>query len=182
MEDKTNLVSGLLCRFRADDMFHLSRIYTKFDQPIFKNGRWSYNNPCLVINKIKSVLETIPDDCFDENGLMWKREILWFWHHHAISIAVSRGDIALARIFADRALKLQGRNPCNQITRLLWHLVHGRIKQARRWFRIGVKVDRKTARDVLHWYDEGYFSNRKNPKIERRKKHEKKLARRVSTD
>jgi len=182
MRDKNKLITSLLCRFGADDMFHLSRIYTKFDQPVFKNGRWSYNNPRLIINKIKSDLEQIPDSCFDERGLMWKREILWFWNHHAISIAVCRGDFILARTFANQAIKLQGRNPSNQITRLLWYLVHGRIKQAKRWFRTGVKVDRRTARDVLRWYDQGYFSGCINPKRERRKNHEKKLARHVSKD
>jgi len=179
MKKENELVIGLLRKFRADDMLHLSRIYTSFDQPIFKNGRWNYDNPRLVVNKIKSSLEKIPDYCFDKRGLMWKREILWFWYHHAISVAINHGNLELAREFANQAVKLQGRNPCNQITRLLWHLVHGRIKQARRWFQTGVKADQETAKEILRWYDQGYFFNNRKPE---RRKNETKYARSVSAN
>jgi len=152
-------LDDILRRFRVRDMFALHRLYVQRDQPVFKSGRWDYENRWLVINKIKSALECLPDECLNVRDLAWKRETLWFWHHHAISIAINRGDIALARVFADKALRLQGRDHPNKITRLLWHLVYGRVRQAKRWLRNGVKrPEIGTAKAVLGWYENGWLS------------------------
>ena len=170
MKLRDKLLQKTLKRFGAGSVFELNRIFSRAEQPLFVNGGWNYNNSCLLFNKIKSALERLPDDCFKGDDLVWKRETLWLWYHHAISIAIGHREIKAARRFANTAIALQERGHPNKITRLLWHLVHGRIRQAKRWFREGVKgPDKKTARDVLSWYKEGYFSSNQ----ERRKKYAK---------
>ena len=162
-------------------MKSLHNIYVRSDRKLFPTGKFNYDDSRLLVNRIKRALEVLPDEHFSgERDFEWKREILWYWYHHAISVAVfCRGDLFQARLFADLALWFQGRNPSNKITRLLWHLVHGRVKQAKRWFREGVKSpDRGTGRAVLHWYKQGHFSL--NP--ERRKRSEDKSNSKVQRD
>ena len=152
-------LDDILRRFKVRDMFALHCLYVKKDQYVFKSGRWNYRDHRLVVNKIKSALERLPDERLGKHDRVWKIETLWFWHHHAISIAINRGDIKLARIYSDEALRLQGRDHPNKITRLLWYLLHGRVRQAKRWIRDGVKrPEIGTAKAVLGWYEDGWFS------------------------
>ena len=67
--------------------FDLHKKYVEDDQIYFKNGKQDYNNPDLLFNKAKVLIESVGLENLKEKEEMWSREILWFWYHHAISSA-----------------------------------------------------------------------------------------------
>ena len=80
----------------------LNEKYVEEDQRLFKSGEWDYKNPSLLTNQIKTILEKIDVNILNEGEKEWRDEILWFWNHHAISIAVWKyRDQAAALQFAE---------------------------------------------------------------------------------
>jgi len=146
----------------------LSLAYTLADQQLMKSGQWDPNDPTLLINRIKSILFRIdPDDLPDfEEG--WRAEILWFWHHHAISYAIWKAkDRCLAQKYATQALMYQGisqapgRGIPNMITRLLDLLVHDKVAEAKvyadGWPADMDEAERETGMDLIRQYEAGQF-------------------------
>ncbi len=110
----------------------LLKKFTDEDQILMKNGIWDYNNPDLVINKVKSILEDASDEGLYIGEKETKNEILWLWSHHAISCAIGKKDIEKAKYYAQEALKYQSynsKNP-NKITKLLFLLLNDKIIEA----------------------------------------------------
>lgn len=114
----------------VDNIDALRRAYEEVD----KQRNWDYNDPTLLTNQIKIALEQVDPDTLGEYERGWRREILWFWYHHAISHAiwVTKDRIA-ARRYAAMALLRQGGDHPNKITRLLYLLVHDRLQEALIW-------------------------------------------------
>ena len=98
----------------------LSNAYSREDQELMKARTWDDQNPDLITNRIKSILEQINPVQLSDYDRVWWREILWFWHHHAISFAVwGRKDKILAQAYAGKALDFQADDHPNRITMLL---------------------------------------------------------------
>ncbi len=122
----------LFTLFKVDSFYDLSRAYTREDQKLMKRGKWDPNNLALITNRAKILLEWIDPSDLNETDRSWRKEILWFWYHHATSHTRSRIE---AQFYADQALELQGLDHPNRITRLLWFLAHDRVAVAERWMR-----------------------------------------------
>lgn len=100
--------------------FHeLSLAYTAEDQKLMKQGRWDDRNPDLLTNQIKEILGGIYSGNLAADDQVRWREIMWFWHHQAVGVAIWRGDRALARFYASKALGLQLQDHSSQITLLV---------------------------------------------------------------
>ncbi|MGC9602160.1 MAG: hypothetical protein ABSE76_00235 [Minisyncoccia bacterium] len=140
----------------------LHRVYKKEDQRLMKCREWDYENPALLTNQIKEILDTIDLNALTEEERKWCQEMLWFWHHHAISSAIwrqkSRSD---ACFHAAEALRYQDEYHPNQITRLLYLLVHDKLLEAKVWAeQIKDEVEKQTAAELLQEYKAGeFFSN-----------------------
>jgi hypothetical protein len=116
----------------------LSIAYSAADQELMKKGIW-YHKGNSVPNLVKTLIENIDPEELDEKDKQWWREIMWFWYHHAISSALRMsGDRMIAQIlaqtFATRALEFQDADHPNKITRLLYLLVHGQVREAEEWW------------------------------------------------
>ncbi len=110
----------------------LNQKYVEEDQRLFKSGEWDYENPDLLTNKIKEILEKVDVSNLHEDEREWRQEMLWFWNHHAISIAVWKyRDRVAALQFAERSLALQPEGHPNQITKLLYYLIQGELVAAK---------------------------------------------------
>jgi hypothetical protein len=139
----------------------LSNLYSERDQELMKSYEWDYNNPELITNKIKNILETIDPESLTEDEKEWRQEIIWFWYHHAISCASRRyNDKEAAQRYAVKALEMQPEDHPNKITRLLFYLVHDRVEEAEEWIAALAPDDEEkdTAESLLHDYKEiGFF-------------------------
>ena len=145
----------------AKTPLELNRLYVVEDQKFMKSGTWDYDNPELVVNKIKDILESvglenIPED---DREREWAQEILWFWYHHAISCAVGRyKDKAKAQMYAAKALEIQPEDHPNKITRLLSLLVNNKLEEAEEWLAaINEDPEKTTGKELLENYKEGKF-------------------------
>lgn len=134
----------------------LSRLYTIEDQNLMKSGEWDYKNPSIVINKVKTILESIDPEKLSDTEAVWQQEILWFWYHHAISCAIWKyRDKQKAQEYAAKALQYQGEGHPNKITQLLDYLVNDKLKDAERWVAdINEEPEKTTATDLLREYKE----------------------------
>lgn len=140
----------------------LSRLYTVEDQKLMKSAFWDYNNPDLVTNKVKNILESADGSLLTENEKDWRKEILWFWYHHAISCAIWRyQDKEAAQLYSQKALEYQESDHPNHITRLLYFLVRDGLKEAKDWAQnIEKDPEKTTAQDLIKEYEErGFFKN-----------------------
>ncbi len=118
----------LLC---ARTPLELSNLYSEIDQELMQSRQWDYANNQLITNQIKHILESIDPETLTEDEKNWRQEILWFWYHHAISCAVARyNDQEAAQGYARKALEMQSVDHPNQITRLLFYLVHDMLPEA----------------------------------------------------
>ena len=138
----------------------LRQVYDQEDQRLMKGGMWDYDNPALLVNRIKAALDgEAYNPILYSDDREWCAEILWFWHHHAISCAIWRKkDRAAARFHAISALQYQGQDHPNKITRLLYLLVHDRVDDAVRWCgEIVDEVEKETAVSLLVEYRDGGF-------------------------
>lgn len=109
----------------------LSNLYSEIDQELMVSREWDYANDQLVTNQIKKILESVDPETLTEDEKEWRQEIVWFWYHHAISCAVWRyNDREAAQEYAQKALEIQPADHPNQITRLLFYLVHDMVLEA----------------------------------------------------
>lgn len=114
----------------------LSNLYTREDQKLMKSNSWDYANQDLVTNKIKNILEQVSESGLTDEEKEWRREILWFWYHHAISCAIWRyQDKEAAKLYASKALEYQPTDHPNKISRLLYFLVNDQPEQAEEWLK-----------------------------------------------
>ncbi len=144
----------------AQTPFELFDLYDKEDQRLMKAGLWDYDNPNLIVNKIKNIIESIDINELTEEENEWRQEILWFWYHHAISCAIWRyKDKDKAKIYSAKAFQYHLNDNQNQITKLLDFLVNGQVKEAEEWAeKIQDEVEQKTASDLIKEYKEkGFF-------------------------
>lgn len=89
----------------ATSPIDLHKKYVENDQIYFKSSKWDYNNPDLLFNKVKVLIESVGLENLKGEEEMWVREILWFWYHHAISAArIMYPNQELAQAFARKAL------------------------------------------------------------------------------
>lgn len=141
----------------AKTPLELSQKYSEQDQVLFKTGEWDYENPELVINKIKNILEKIDEATLTEEEVEWRQEILWFWYHHAISCALSRyKDREKAREFSAHALKIQPENHPNKITKLLDLLVNDKLEESEEFVvTITDEPEKGTAEFLIEEYKKG---------------------------
>lgn len=134
--------------------------YVAIEQPLFIAGVWDYNDPTQLHNQIKQELEEIDPDTLNEAEREQRQRILWFWHHHAISCAIwIKQDRVAARAHATIALSYQDDDDPNQITRLLYFLVHDQLAEAEAWVEQMTDVEdrEETARPLLQEYKSGEF-------------------------
>jgi hypothetical protein len=143
----------------AHTPLELSNLYSEQDQILMKSHEWDYNNPDLVTNKIKNVLENVDLTTLEEEEKHWAQEILWFWYHHAISCAVARyKDEEAAKVYATKALGYQSENHPNKITQLMAFLVDDQLDKAEEWAKDITNEDEKeTATDLIEDYKKEGF-------------------------
>jgi hypothetical protein len=143
----------------AHTPFELQEKYTEEDQRLIKEHEWDYNNPELIINKIKIILEAADDTFLTDAEKEWKDEILWFWYHHAISCAVWRyKDKEAAKAMTARARVLQGEDHPNQITKLFELLLEDRLEEAEVFVpTIPNEVERESAYELVEEYKNKQF-------------------------
>lgn len=119
-----------------------------------KSSTWDYDNPGLICNQVKSELEKIDMISLTEEEREWVQETLWFWYHHAISCAIRKGDKATAQKMAEKAVDIQPKNHPNQITQLLYYLVHDNLEGARVYAKdIQDEMEQDTAEFLMKSYE-----------------------------
>ncbi|MFQ5752961.1 MAG: hypothetical protein ACE5HI_13290 [bacterium] len=138
----------------------LSRLYTTEDQKIAKSAGWDYNNPDLVTNKVRNILESADESSLTEGEKGRRKEILWFWYHHAISCAIWRyQNKEAAQLYSQKALEYQEGDHPNHITRLLYFLVRDKLKEAKNLAQtIEEDPEKTTAQDLIKEYENRGFS------------------------
>jgi hypothetical protein len=160
-ESTSQLIKYIFSLLGVSDFLALSRAYTAEDQRLFKSGTWDPGDSGLLTNQVKVLLEVLNPEELNEEDREWRQEILWFWYHHAVSYAIFKAKSRdQAKLYANRALVLQeGRNHPNQMTRLLWFLIHDRLTDARKWFaRLPPNHDEHaTGMHLIEEYVEGKF-------------------------
>lgn len=117
----------------------------------------------ILYSKVKEILEAASPEELTADEQEWRERTLWFWYHHAISAAIERGDKKRAQEFSEKALELE--DSANNITRLLYYLVHDRRKNAEEHVKIMMEEndpDAGTAHDILEeFYKINLFLNPK---------------------
>lgn len=111
----------------------LSQKYTDEDQQLMKSHSWDYNNPDLIVNRVKELLEKVNPDSLSQEEKDWWNEILWFWHHHAISCAIGKyRDFEKAKEYSKKALyyKSFDKNHPNKITDIFDLLLNSKLQEA----------------------------------------------------
>lgn len=143
----------------AKTPLELSNLYSAEDQKLMRARSWDYNNPKLVVNKIKEILESIDPQSLTEDEREWRQAILWFWNHHAISCAIWRyKDKEGAKMYAARALEYQPSGHPNKITKILGFLVNDRVQDAETWAKtITEEPEKGTAIFLIEDYKNGGF-------------------------
>lgn len=143
----------------AHSPLEMSNLYSEEDQKLMKSGGWDYDNPELITNKVKNLLEQINPSELTEEESDWRSEVLWFWYHHAISCAIQKNDKEAAQKYADKALQLQPEQHPNKITKLLHYLVNDNLPEAEKWLeQIIEEPEKLTASDLVsHYKSQGFF-------------------------
>lgn len=143
----------------AKSPLELSNLYSEEDQKLMDTHAWDYDNPELITNKIKVLLEQADISALNEEEREWRNEILWFWYHHAISCAIWRyKDQKAAQEYSEHALEFQSTEHPNKITRLFYFLTHDQLDRAENWVAgIHEEPEKSTAADVVGWYKKGKF-------------------------
>jgi hypothetical protein len=149
----------------ANTPLELSNLYTAEDQRLMNSHEWDYNNPDLITNKIKEIIEVADKSQMTEDEKEWSEDIVWFWYHHAISTAFYRNkDREMAKKFAAKAMEIQPENEKNTITKVLYLLVNDRVAEAEEFAATikGGKLDDgtenpepQTAKDLIEEYKKG---------------------------
>ncbi|MEI7720229.1 MAG: hypothetical protein WCI89_03415 [bacterium] len=136
------------------DIHELHKAYGREDQRLFISREWDYENPLLVINQVREILAALDLVALTEEEREWCQEILWFWHHHAISCAMWKRDRVKARFHACEAIRYQGVEHPNKVTRLLLLLIDDKLAEAEAWVQ-QIDEDRETAQYLVDLYKEG---------------------------
>jgi hypothetical protein len=136
------------------DIRELHKAYGREDQRLFVSREWDYENPSLLINQVWKILSALDLAMLTEGEREWCQEILWFWHHHAISCAMWKRDRVTARFHACEALRYQGDEHPNKITRLLLLLIDDKLVEAEALVQ-QIDEDRETAQYLVDFYKEG---------------------------
>lgn len=151
----------------ANTPLELQNFYSDADQKLMKSGEWNYNNPNLITNKVKSVLEKVDGNFLTEGEKEWVQMILWFWYHHAMSIAMSKlRDKEKAKEFGAKAMELNPKDNDNKITEIYYLLLNEKLAEAEKLANSipeGILDDGKpnpepqTARELIEDYRKGLF-------------------------
>ncbi len=142
----------------ASNPYELFEKYSKEDQRLMQAKEWDYNNPALLVNQIKKELEEIDYETLSPDEAEWWSQIMWFWHHHAVSCAIWRDrSREKAEFHAVEALCYVD-NDANQITWLLFLLIQDEPDAAAKWVKqIRTSVERVTAKFLINEYRAGNF-------------------------
>ena len=143
----------------ASNPQELYKRYLAEDQKIVTSKISNYHDPKLVINKVKEILEKVNLKELSKEEKECRLDILWLWHHHAISYAVwGYKDKKRAKEYALQALKYQPKDNPNKITRLLYLLICDQLLDAEKWVKtINEEPEKTTALDLLKFYKDGGF-------------------------
>lgn len=129
---ETSALKEAYILLNAQTPLELSRNYTAQEQIHFKDHTWDYENTEQIHNIIKNIIESVDENSLHEDEKEWRNEILWFWYHHAISVAGWKRDTQKQKEFSEMALRFQGNNP-NILTKTMYLLVHGNLDEAEEW-------------------------------------------------
>lgn len=142
----------------AKTPLELSQRYTEEDQKLMKAGEWDYLNQDLIVNKVRNILENIDENKLTPAEKEERKEILWFWYHHAVSCAIWRyKDKEKAVEYVNKALNFQPENHPNKITKLFSLLLEDKTEEVEDWIKT-VSGDEKEAADfLLSEYNKGNF-------------------------
>ncbi len=155
-----SVLKDVYIAFSVNDPGELQDLYMSEDQKLMKAKKWDYNNPNLIPNKIKNMIEGIGiSNIIDKKEKQWIQNILWMWHHHAISCALWRyGDKKATMKYSEIALKLQPDDHPNKITQLLYFLIRDEIENAEKWAKsITEEPEKTTAQYNIELYKKGDF-------------------------
>lgn len=139
------------------ELYHL---YSEEDQKILREKGFlgfDYNDPDLITNKVKDILEVANPEELTADEQEWRKGTLWFWYHHAISAAITRGNKEKAQEFSEKALEFEDRD--NKITRLLYYLVHDRRKDAEEHVQMMAEENDSDAESAKELLEEFYKQN-----------------------
>ena len=141
----------------VSDIQSLFRVFNEEDQRLMHSWQWDYDNPDLLTNKIKEILSCLsPEQLSDEE--FWRcQEMLWFWHHHAVSCAIRKRNKASAEFHVARALRYMGDDHPNMITQLLNLLIHDQLEEAEKWAQKVGESEQEAAEMLLTTYKAGGF-------------------------
>jgi hypothetical protein len=142
-------------QYNVSDMFLLNKLYISEEQPLFRAGTWSYEDHGQIHNQIKDALEKISIESLTEEEVEWRSEILWFWYHHAISVAINHNSKEYARYFANKALEVRSENHPNKITDILHALVYDNPNDAKLILE-KMKLENNPDIEVAKWCIESY--------------------------
>lgn len=123
----------------------LHKKYCEVEQVAFKDGTWDYDNPDQIQNKAKEIIENADTSVMDEYELERRKRILWFWYHHAISVAGWKKDKEKMKFFSEKAMEYEDES--NVLTRTMYLLVHDRIDEAEEWIKSS-SVDPVSLEDI----------------------------------
>lgn len=155
-----SILKDVYIGFSVSDPGELQDLYMSEDQKLMKVKKWDYNNPNLIPNKVKNMIEELGiSDITDKKEKQWIQNILWMWYHHAISCALWRyGDKEAAIKYSEIALNLQPADHPNKITQLLYFLVRDEIESAEKWVKfITEEPEKTTAQYDVELYKNGDF-------------------------
>ncbi|MFA7216842.1 MAG: hypothetical protein WC095_02585 [Candidatus Paceibacterota bacterium] len=151
----------------ANSPKELDSLYNKADQELMKSKEWDYNNPDLVTNRIKNIIENIDKNLLTEEEKDWRQMILWFWYHHAMSVAIGLfGDKEKAKEFGAKAMELNPKDNSNKITEIYYLLLNDNLAKAEDL--VGSipegllddgnpNPEPQTARELIEEYKQGLF-------------------------
>jgi tetratricopeptide (TPR) repeat protein len=151
----------------ANSPKELDSLYNDADQELMKSNEWDYNNPDLIINKVKNIIENVDENSLTEEEKEWRQMILWFWYHHAMSIAMSKfGDKEKAKEFGAKAIELNPEDNSNKITEIYYMLLNDKLAEAEELAASipegllddgNLNPEPQTARDLIEDYKKGMF-------------------------
>ena len=129
------------------------------DQKLIKRGALDYENPKLITTRVKDCLEEISPVKLSEEEKKCRQDILWLWYHHAISYAIWHyTDKKKARRYSLKALKYQGKDHPNKITRLFYFLTRDKLSKAEKLIKSMKRCpDKSVAMKLVKFYKEGGY-------------------------
>lgn len=134
----------------------LANRFVELDQRTMKNKTWDYQNPELLLNKVKKLVEaSLSRNLFvSEYERDDLRDLLWLWYHHATGQAIWKyKDKETAIKFSAKACEYQIAENPNKISKLLYLLVRSKRKAAEDWLtKIIDEPDKAAAQEIMQEY------------------------------